>query len=108
MQYGISVIHPGRTMDDFRKVMEILEGSEPDGLIVRLVGTDSEGLRVISVWESKAKADRFAAEQLGPALAKVFGASNGPQISEIEVEEVFISRTSQPQPAVEHSVEPAR
>ena len=37
-------------------------------------GTADDGtLRVISLWESKAHADRFFTEKLGPALAKVLG-----------------------------------
>lgn len=42
----------------------------PDGMEARYVGTTSEGeLRIVALWESKAHADRFFAEALGPVLA---------------------------------------
>lgn len=49
-------------------------GGEPAGLEARYVGTADDGrLRVVTLWESKAHADRFFADTLGPALAKVLG-----------------------------------
>jgi hypothetical protein len=49
------------------------QGDEPDGLDARYVGTVDGQLRIVSVWETKTQADRFFAEALGPALAKVLG-----------------------------------
>ncbi len=49
-------------------------GGEPDGLQARYAGTADDGtLRVVTLWESKAHADRFFAETLGPALARALG-----------------------------------
>jgi hypothetical protein len=49
-------------------------GERPDGMLARYAGTTDDGsLRVVSLWESKAHADRFVAERLGPALAAVLG-----------------------------------
>jgi hypothetical protein len=48
-------------------------GSNPDGLEARYVGTADDRLRVVSLWESKAHADRFFTETLPPVLAKVLG-----------------------------------
>ena len=45
-------------------------GREPDGLEARYVGTADGELRIVTLWESKAHADRFFAETLGPALAE--------------------------------------
>lgn len=46
----------------------------PDGMEARYIGTASDGtLRVVSLWQSKAHAERFLAEKLGPALAKALG-----------------------------------
>jgi hypothetical protein len=43
----------------------------PEGMEARYVGKTGDGeLRVISLWESQAHADRFFAEKLGPVLAK--------------------------------------
>jgi hypothetical protein len=47
-------------------------GAEPvDGLVATYAGTGPDGLCVISVWESKAHADRFTAEQLVPTLQRL-------------------------------------
>ena len=49
-------------------------GQDPDGMLARYAGATEDGsLRVVSLWESKAHADRFATERLGPALAAVLG-----------------------------------
>ena len=46
----------------------------PEGMEARYIGTTSDGrLRVVSLWESKAHADRFLAEKLGPAVARALG-----------------------------------
>ena len=47
-------------------------GDEPiEGLIATYAGTGPDGLCVISVWESKAHADRFTAELLVPTLQRL-------------------------------------
>lgn len=47
---------------------------EPAGLEARWCGRTADGeLRIVTVWTSKEHADRFFAEQLGPALAQVIG-----------------------------------
>jgi hypothetical protein len=48
-------------------------GGNPDGLEARYVGTADGRLRVVSLWQSKAHADRFFTETLPPVLAKVLG-----------------------------------
>lgn len=46
----------------------------PEGMEARYVGRAGDGsLRVVSVWDSKAQAERFIAEKLGPAVAKALG-----------------------------------
>ena len=46
----------------------------PEGMEARYIGTTASGeLRIVSMWESKAHADRFLAETLGPALASALG-----------------------------------
>jgi hypothetical protein len=37
-------------------------------LLVQAAGSDENGLHVVSVWQSKAHADRYEAEQLFPAF----------------------------------------
>ena len=54
-------------------VLAQLEGA-PEGMQERYIGTADDGkLRVVSVWQSRAHAERFFAEKLGPALAKALG-----------------------------------
>jgi heme-degrading monooxygenase HmoA len=48
--------------------------AEPEGFQARCMGTTESGeLRIVTVWESKAHADRFFTQTLGPALAKALG-----------------------------------
>ena len=86
MQWIAVATPPFASVDQFDKVMEIV-GAEPDGLQARYVGTSADGVRVISLWESKAHADRFMAERLGPALAKALGPepAGAPTVLGIEV-----------------------
>lgn len=47
-------------------------GDEPvEGLIATYAGTGPVGLCVISVWETKAHADRFTTEQMIPTLKRL-------------------------------------
>ncbi len=76
------------------KVDEVMAelGGHPAGLEARYVGAATDGkLRVVTVWESKAHADRFFAEKLGPALAKVLGPEpvGAPEILGIAVERSY-------------------
>ena len=49
-------------------------GDAPEGMLAGYAGTADDGkLRVVSVWQSRAHAERFFAEKLGPALAKALG-----------------------------------
>lgn len=48
-------------------------GEEPAGLEARYVGKVGGELRVVMVWASKAHADHFFVNTLGPALAATLG-----------------------------------
>jgi hypothetical protein len=64
---------PFRSIEQFDEVTAHVGGA-PDGMEARYAGTTEDGsLRVVSVWTSKAHADRFMTEKLGPALAAVLG-----------------------------------
>ena len=64
---------PFRSIEQFDQVIAQV-GADPEGLEARYAGTAEDGsLRVISVWSSKAHAERFMTEKLGPALAAVLG-----------------------------------
>lgn len=73
MQYMTIATPPIQSVEQFD---DLLAGrtAEPDGLAARYVGTtDSGELRIVAVWESKAHADHFFTQTLGPALAKALG-----------------------------------
>jgi hypothetical protein len=73
MQWITVATPPFGSIEQFDKV-RAHTGEEPDGLEARYVGTADDGtLRIITLWESQAHADRFFAETLGPALANALG-----------------------------------
>lgn len=82
---------PFASIDQFDRVMENV-GAEPEGLEARYVGPTADGLRVISLWESKAHADRFMAERLGPALAKALGPepAGAPAVVGVDVARTYV------------------
>ena len=42
-----------------------------DGLLAWAAGTDEESLNVVTIWQSQAHQERFAAEQLFPAFQEL-------------------------------------
>jgi len=82
---------PYGSIEQFDAVMAQL-GDEADGLEARYVGTTDDGLRVVTLWESKEHADRFFAERLGPALSKALGPepAGAPEVMGIEVERSYV------------------
>jgi hypothetical protein len=91
MQWIAVATPPFGSIEQFDAVLAQL-GEEPDGLEARYVGTASGTLRVITLWESKAHADRFFAETLGPALAKALGPEpvGKPQVVGIDVARSYV------------------
>jgi hypothetical protein len=77
---------PFESVEQFDKVLAEV-GGEPDGLEARYVGKAGSEVRVVTLWETKAHADRFFTETLGPALAKALGPEpvGKPQIVGIDV-----------------------
>jgi hypothetical protein len=78
---------PFRSIEQFDEVVAQFD-DRPEGMQARYAGTAEDGsLRVISLWESKAHADRFMTERLAPALAAVLGPEPGgaPQALGLEV-----------------------
>lgn len=61
---------PGRDLADFRVIQEELARHVPPGQIAMVAGEADGELHIVDVWESKAHADRFAAEQLFPAFQR--------------------------------------
>jgi heme-degrading monooxygenase HmoA len=72
----------GQTIEDFRTVAAKHNPPQDiDGLLAWAAGTDENGLNVVTVWESKAHQERWAAEQLFPVFAEL-GLSGIPANSE--------------------------
>ncbi|WP_020392681.1 hypothetical protein [Kribbella catacumbae] len=90
MQWIAVATPPYASIDQFDQVMEHI-GTEPEGLEARYAGSSEDGLRVVTLWESKAHADRFFAERLGPALAKALGPepSGAPAVLGIDVARTY-------------------
>jgi hypothetical protein len=63
------------------------------GLLAWAAATDENGLDVVTVWESKAHQERFAAEQLFPVFQE-FGmaehAAANSEFTEYEADELYI------------------
>jgi len=76
MQWITVATPPFASIEQFERVLAE-QGEEPAGLEARYVGTAGGELRVVTLWESRAHADRFFAEKLGPALTKCPGSRTG-------------------------------
>jgi hypothetical protein len=61
-----------------------------DGLISWAAGTDARGLRVVAVWESKAHADRYGAEQLFPAFQEFGLAPDMMEMTDYDADEFYL------------------
>jgi SAM-dependent methyltransferase len=70
MSYVATIDYPGRTMADHRQVQDQYADDLVDGLVAQVAGPTDNGLRVVSVWESRAAHDRFLTERLYPAFER--------------------------------------
>ena len=61
---------PGQDLADYQAVVDDLGAERPQGLLISVVGEADGGLHMVDGWESKADADRFAAERLFPAFQR--------------------------------------
>jgi len=90
MPYAV-VIDQATTMEDYRKVLDVLGSEPPAGRLVHAVGEYQGGLRFIDIWESRDQADAFARDRLMPAFTKVFGGPVGaPQMAPLDVEDFAV------------------
>ncbi|HVN50205.1 MAG TPA: hypothetical protein VMT43_02170 [Acidimicrobiales bacterium] len=70
MAYVHVTFTKGQTLERYQQISDLVGELGPEqGNLAHLVGADDQGLHVVDIWESKAHADRFAAEQLFPAFA---------------------------------------
>lgn len=91
MPYAVIVDSPATI--DFHREIVARTGDDQPGFIARFAGETPSGLRVISVWESKADADRFFSEKMGPLLGEMLGPDRTvtPQVSELDVQEYALA-----------------
>jgi hypothetical protein len=83
----------GRTIEDFRAVSAKHNPPQAiDGLLAWAAGSDENGLHVVSVWQSKAQSERWAAEQLFPAFQALgmTDAAANLEFTEYETGELYI------------------
>ena len=81
------------TIEDFRAVSAKHNPPQDiDGLLAWAAGADEDGLHVVTVWQSKAHQERWAAEQLFPAfqtLGMTDVVSNS-KFTEYDADELYI------------------
>jgi len=84
----------GFTIEDFRAVSAKHDPPQDiDGLLAWAAGSAENSLHVVTVWESKAQADRWSAEQLFPAFQAVGIAADvaaTSEFTEYETGELYI------------------
>lgn len=71
MPYAMVSQSPGVGIEWHHALQRELGDAPVEGLVATYAGTGPDGLCVISVWESKAHADRFTVERLAPALQRL-------------------------------------
>ncbi|MGP8207662.1 MAG: hypothetical protein ACLQVK_16685 [Acidimicrobiales bacterium] len=72
----------GSTIEDFRTVSAKHNPPQDiDGLLAWAAGSDDNSLHVVTVWQSRAQMERWAAEQLFPAF-QALGLADVPANSE--------------------------
>ena len=83
----------GHAIDDFRAVTAKHNPPQDiDGLLAWAAGSDSGGLHVVTVWQSKAHKDRFEAEQLFPAFQALGMTDTAPatEMTEYDADEFYV------------------
>jgi hypothetical protein len=84
---------PGVTIDGFRAVAAKHNPPQDiDGLLAWAAGTDSSGLHVVTVWQSKAHQDRWESEQLIPAFQSLgmTDVTSNMEFTEYDADELYI------------------
>lgn len=93
MQWITIATPPFQSIEQFDKVTASVDELSPEGMDGRYVGTTDGGkLSVVTLWETKAHADQFFAETLGPALARALGPEpvGRPEVYGIEVKRSYV------------------
>jgi hypothetical protein len=59
-------------------------GKVPDGMLIHVARATEGGFEILEVWESKAAADKFNGEVVGPAMERTGADMSGPAPEVIE------------------------
>jgi len=89
MRYAATVAFEDRTMDDYWRFRQGYADEPIDGLILQVGGTADAGMRIISIWESKADHDHFITERLHPVLQPARH-PNGMTVTDFAVDNLII------------------
>lgn len=84
MSYVHVTATPDAGLADYRRVRDVLGDDSVIGQQVHWVGENAGMLYTVDVWDSKADADRFAAERLFPAFEKAGFRERGTKIIDFE------------------------
>ena len=83
----------GQTIENFRMVSARHNPPQDiDGLLAWAAGSDENGLHVVTVWQSRAHQERWAAEQLFPAFQELglTDVATNSEFTEYETGELYI------------------
>ena len=95
MRYAATVAFEDRTMDDYWRFRQGYADEPIDGLILQVGGTADAGMRIISIWESKADHDHFITERLHPVLQPARH-PNGMTVTDFAVDNLLIGPAMPP------------
>ena len=88
MATGLRLDFSNLGLDDYDRICEALNfpGDWPDGLLAHVAAEADGKLRVMDVWESRQRFDRFVEERLQTAVTEAMGErAEAPQVSETEL-----------------------
>ena len=94
MAVGMLLAGEGFTRDAYVQLTEKMFGNypmrpdqAPEGVLLHTAGQSAMGWYVCDVWESKEHFQRFAEQQIGPAMHELTGGqADGPQPQFFEIE----------------------
>ncbi len=69
--YVATLDFEGQTMDEYWPVQQAYADEPIDGLVAQVAGRGDNGVRVVSIWESKDHHDQFVAERLVPIFQRL-------------------------------------
>ena len=78
---------PGASLSDYHRILDAMGAAPITGRRSHFVGERAGALHIVDVWNSRADADRFAAERLFPAFEQARFRPAGTEIVDFEADE---------------------